>query len=325
MTSKRFIVIALTITITFALMIAGCDEGSKTTGSEENGGGSNDSITITMNNLPENGEAVVWLSTGSNDSNTSFFLNLKAGGTATVSGNTGVFLLYKPTADLQGFTNEKWTEEGSFYIVVAFGEQPDGQWARSWGSPSTVNINDGVSISASGWTAHQEENSNGNNEANPMQVYNMDGTPYNGSGDITAFNGSNNTLNHGTVGQITDGIMTFSLPASIPDNELHGGEDPNNTTKVSTFVLVHNDMNIWIAKLAENKIIYLIYTTDGIVYNGDDEVIDVSAGWNMLEATMSPEGAPILGERLSDNLEDLYELGYQWFLLPVGGSGGEEE
>ena len=137
----------LVIVLVFGFI--GCDNGT-TSG---NGNGKKDNngekmIKLTITNLPENGEAVIWLSTASQDDG--FFQGLKAGAFATVSNNTGLFILKKPTADILGFTNENWTETGSFHFTVGFGK--DGtQWQRSWSSPSAISIKDGDSISATGW------------------------------------------------------------------------------------------------------------------------------------------------------------------------------
>jgi hypothetical protein len=62
-------------------------------------------------------------------------------------------LLKKPTADIQSFTDENWTETGSYYFSVGFGKNGT-QWKRSWGSAAVIPISDGITISASSWARH---------------------------------------------------------------------------------------------------------------------------------------------------------------------------
>jgi hypothetical protein len=135
----------LVFMLLFCLILIGCDT---------NPNDGNESITITVTNLPENGEAVLWLSSD-NSGNSAFFQNLKAGGTTAVAGNIGSFLLKKPTSDIvSGFTDENWTEAGSFYLGVGFGKNGN-QWERSWGLPDKINISNGIIIAFSdSWIYH---------------------------------------------------------------------------------------------------------------------------------------------------------------------------
>jgi hypothetical protein len=147
---KNTLFLVFTVIFTLGFLLVGCDNGTPSS-DDENGG---QQISITVTNLPENGESVIWLSSDNSD-NSAFFQNLKAGGTATVSGNAGRFLLKKPTEDIvSGFTDKNWTETGSFYMEVGFGKKGGGQWERSWGSPNKINISNGAIISANGWIKH---------------------------------------------------------------------------------------------------------------------------------------------------------------------------
>jgi hypothetical protein len=141
----------LVIGLAFGLVLAGCDT---TNGGNGGGGGGGKPITITITNLPEDGDAVVWVSSD-NSGNSAFFQNLKAGGLATVSGKAGTFLLKKPKADVSGFTDENWTEPGSFYLEVGFGKKANGQWGRSWGSPGKIAVSDGATVTFDNtWEKH---------------------------------------------------------------------------------------------------------------------------------------------------------------------------
>jgi hypothetical protein len=140
----------LAIGLISGLVLVGCD----TSTNNGKNGGDEESITITITNLPENGESVLWLSSD-NSGNSAFFQNLKAGGITTVSGNTGTFLLKKPTSDILGFTDENWEESGSFYLEVGFGKKNNGQWERSWGSPEKIAISNGATIAFNNnWVDH---------------------------------------------------------------------------------------------------------------------------------------------------------------------------
>jgi hypothetical protein len=147
---KNKLFLGFTVIFILGVSLVGCDNGTPSPDDENDG----QSISITVTNLPENGESVIWLSSD-NSGNSAFFKNLKAGGTTTVSENTGTFLLKKPTADIvSGFTDENWTETGSFYMEVGFGKKSNGQWERSWGSPDKINISNEAIISANDWLRH---------------------------------------------------------------------------------------------------------------------------------------------------------------------------
>ena len=162
------------------------------------------------------------------------------------------------------------------------------------------------------------DNGNGNNNGNidpennsDIFVYNLDNTKYNGTGVITAINGSNNAINHGNVGVINNGIINFNLPTSFPDNQLTGG-----TIKTTNFILSHDSKVLYLADLSNSKITYFIYATlSGNIQNGSD-TLTVTQGWNIFEATFSNNGGPpLIGSKISTNLNSVYDLGYKWILV----------
>jgi hypothetical protein len=155
---------------------------------------------------------------------------------------------------------------------------------------------------------------NPNNPDNPtdptengIQVYSSEGL-FTGSGPVLAFNGSNNTLSHDKVGQITKGKLSLTLPVSLPDDQLHGTGD----MKVSTFVTTIGGKNLFLVKSSSGELVYIIYANKtGSAQEGSGQ-ISLTQGWNMYRATVSGGGSPVMQDKIADNLKDVYDAGYVW-------------
>jgi len=162
----------------------------------------------------------------------------------------------------------------------------------------------------------------GNENINVVKVYitynEVDVIEYEGSGIISGF-GVVSGVEYENFGHINNGTLDINLPASIPDEHLYG-----DIIKFDIFwFFMDNEqifdlrlMNIDSTDIWSSKYAFFIYANDnGNLYDFFDNIVAVTKGWNIFEASMDRED--FVENKLSDNLEDLYELGYKWVLLPT--------